>query len=152
MLGKTTVTAIRALLFLDQQEPGACLSPRRIAEALGESPTYLAKVLRHLVKAGVLRAERGAKGGVRMAVSPDQVTLLQVVQACQGTMVGNYCQSDVAGQRACGFHQAAVELHDAITGVLSRWTLADLQVRPYRLDAAGVRSTMPCLISGARGF
>jgi Rrf2 family protein len=157
VLGKTTITAIRSLLFLHQQEPGVCLSPRRIAEALGESPTYLAKVLRHLVKAGVLRAEKGAKGGVRLAVPPDEVSLLQIVQACQGTIVGNYCRAEVPGQRTCGFHQATVELHDAITGVLSRWTLADLLVVPYRLDEptgvrAGSHAGIPCLISGARGF
>jgi Rrf2 family protein len=156
VLGKTTITAIRSLLFLNQQGDGVPLSPRRIAESLGESPTYLAKVLRHLVKAGILRAEKGAKGGVRMAVAPDQVSLLQVVEACQGTIVGNYCAVGTPGERTCGFHQAAVELHGAITGVLSRWTLADLLVVPYRLDALESRSAasagLPCLIGGARGF
>jgi Rrf2 family transcriptional regulator, nitric oxide-sensitive transcriptional repressor len=156
VLGKTTITAIRSLLFLNQQEAGVPLSPRRIAEALGESPTYLAKVLRHLVKAGVLRADKGAKGGVRMAVPPEQVTLLQVVEACQGTIVGNYCAVGTPGQPMCGFHHAAVELHDAITGVLSRWTLADLLVVPYRQEALeagrGAQHVMPCLIGGVHGF
>jgi Rrf2 family protein len=110
VLGKTTLSALRALLFLTQQEPAACLSPRHIAAVLGESPTYLAKVLRHLVKAGVLRAERGATGGVRLAMAPEDVTLLDVVEACQGTIVGNYCQATVADGRRSrrGYHHELI--------------------------------------------
>jgi Rrf2 family transcriptional regulator, nitric oxide-sensitive transcriptional repressor len=142
VLGKTTLSALRALLFLTQQEPAACLSPRHIAAVLGESPTYLAKVLRHLVKAGVLRAERGATGGVRLAMAPEDVTLLDVVEACQGTIVGNYCQATVADVSVCSFHQAALDLHNAITGVLSKWTLSDLLATPRRSAAMG----LPCLM------
>ena len=34
MLSKTSISAIRTLLLLGQQEKGACWSPRRVAEAL----------------------------------------------------------------------------------------------------------------------
>jgi Rrf2 family transcriptional regulator, nitric oxide-sensitive transcriptional repressor len=150
VLGKTTIAALRALFFLLDHEPGTCLSPRRIAEALGESPTYLAKVLRHLVRAGVLRAERGARGGVRLDVPPGQVTLLQVVQACHGTIVPSHCQAAADGRCVCGFHMAALELHEATRGVLSRWTLSDLHSVPVRLES--IPDEVPCLITGSRGF
>ncbi|MCL4845147.1 MAG: Rrf2 family transcriptional regulator [Acidobacteria bacterium] len=145
MLGKTTLSAIRALLYLTQQQSPACLSPRHIAAALGESPTYLAKVLRHLVKAGVLRAERGATGGVRLAMAPEDVTLLDVVEACQGTIVGDYCQATVADASVCSFHRATRDLHEAITGVLSKWTLAALLATPQRNAEMG----LPCLMGDA---
>ncbi len=32
---------------------------------------------------------------------------------------------------ACAFHEAGFELHQAIVGVLSRWTLARLLEKPY---------------------
>jgi len=142
VLGKTTLSAIRALLYLAQQQSSACVSPRHIAAVLGESPTYLAKVLRHLVKAGVLRAEKGATGGVRLAMDPHDVTLLDVVEACQGTIVGDYCQAGVADVNVCSFHQAAKDLHDAITGVLSTWTLAAMLATPRRSVVMG----LPCLM------
>jgi Rrf2 family transcriptional regulator, nitric oxide-sensitive transcriptional repressor len=130
MLNKTAISAIRALLFVAQQESGTPVSPRRVAEALGESPTYLAKVVRHLVKGGILRAEKGVKGGVKLDTPASQVTLLAVVEACQGTIVGDYCRSPRPETSFCSFHRAALELHGAITGVLSRWTLSDLLVAP----------------------
>ena len=64
MLTKTTVSAIRALIHVGLHGSGGPISPRRIAEQLGESPTYLAKVMRLLVKAGILRAHFGMAGGV----------------------------------------------------------------------------------------
>jgi Rrf2 family protein len=145
MLGKTSLSAIRSLLYLAQQDAGACLSPRHLAEVLGESPTYLAKVLRHLVKAGILRAEKGVKGGVRLVTDPQSVTLLAIVEACQGTIVGNYCASVRPEPMQCSFHRAALELHHAITGVLARWSLADLLVNPH--VAPDGNAQIPCLMA-----
>ena len=123
MLTKTTVSALRALIYLARRQDQACLSPRRIAQALDESPTYLAKSLRHLVKTGILRAEKGVHGGVRLGRQPANVTLLAIVEACQGAIVGDFCQASWPSCSSCGFHHAALDLHEAITGALSRWTL-----------------------------
>ena len=130
MLNKTSLSAIRTLLFLAQQTPDSFWSPRRLAEVLGESPTYLAKVVRLMVKCGILEAERGVKGGVRPRLRPEEITLLAVVEACQGTIVGDYCRSSRPASSLCNFHLAALELYEAITGVLGRWTLAGLLDRP----------------------
>jgi len=147
MLTKTTISAIRALLYLAQQEPESCLSPRKIAEAIGDSPTYLAKSLRLLVKAGILRAEKGVHGGVRLGRDPAQISLLAVVETCQGTIIGDYCQSThLPFSALCSFHQAAEELHRAITGVLSRWTLAALLERPH--PPGGSEGGLRCLMAG----
>jgi Rrf2 family protein len=146
MLGKTSISAIRALLVLTEQDPAFCLSPRRIAEELNESPTYLAKVVRHMVKVGILEAEKGVKGGVRLLQRPEDVTLLAIVEACQGTIAGDYCKSSRPRSSFCNFHRAALELHEAITGVLGRWTLADLVARP---EATGQLSGgVTCLMLG----
>jgi DNA-binding IscR family transcriptional regulator len=90
----------------------------------------MAKVLRSLVKAGILRAEHGSKGGVLLNRRPDEITLLAVVEACQGAIVGSYC-GDIDDVRAtCAFHRAAVELRKAITDVLSHWNLEHLIKAP----------------------
>lgn len=43
----------------------------------------LARLLRSLNRAGIMETREGAHGGVRLAVSPDQVTLLDVVEAVE---------------------------------------------------------------------
>ncbi len=146
MLGKTSLSAIRALLFLAQQEQADWWSPRRLAAELGESPTYLAKVLRHLVKAGTLDVARGVRGGVRLARRPNEVTLLEIVEACQGAIVGDYCRSDRKPPEMCSFHLAALELHGAIQGVLESWSLQRLLERPE--SRSGRSRSVPCLMRG----
>ncbi len=144
MIGKTSLSAIRATVLLAQQPPGTCWSPRKLADALEDSPSYMAKVVRHLVKCGVFEAEKGAKGGVRLLRPPEKITVLTIVEACQGAIVGNFCKSDHSASTHCSFHRAALELHQAITGVLVRWTIADLMERPESVEKgrAGSRCVM----------
>jgi len=76
MLSGTSLSALRTLVYLSQHMP-AVISPRRIAEDLGESPTYLSKVTTQLVKAGVLRAEKGVKGGVFMPIGFELFSIMR---------------------------------------------------------------------------
>jgi Rrf2 family protein len=130
MITKTSLLAIRALLLLTQGKPGAVTTPREIASRLGESPAYMAKVLRQVVRAGVLRAERGVKGGVFLSRNHAEITLLEIVEACQGQIVESYCQDVQDLKITCAFHHAAVELQQAIVNVLSRWNLEQLAKSP----------------------
>ncbi len=130
MLTRTSLSAIRALVFLGLNPHGQPWSPRAIAEHLGESPTYLAKVVRHLVRAGILKAHRGATGGVSLNQDPCKISLLLIVEACQGAVLGDFCSDATDLSKTCAFHQAGAELHQAIVTVLSKWTLAQFLERP----------------------
>jgi len=130
MLTKTSISAIRALTYLGIRGTTEPISPKCLAERLGESPTYMAKVTRHLVRAGILRAHRGVGGGVTLNRPPEQITLLAIVEACQGAILGSFCEEADDLPKTCAFHQAAGELHRAIVEVLSRWTLAHIVAKP----------------------
>ena len=141
MLTKTTELAIQTLIHLVICEGGQPRSPRSIADELDLSPTYLAKVANQLVKGGILRAHRGALGGMTLARPASEVTLLEIVEACQGRVVGNYCEASMESiDGACAFHRAMLEMHQAMIEILSRWTLADLAARP----PAGHRRSQFC--------
>lgn len=135
MLTQTSETAVRALIYLALVQSEEPLTPRHIAEHLGTSPTYMAKITRQLVKANILRSQRGAAGGVSLARDPEKITLLAVMEASQGLLVGNYCEeiSDHL-EPVCAFHRAMKEAHHAVVSVLTRWTLADLMARPGPSD------------------
>lgn len=134
MLTQTSGTAIKALLYLTLNGRHTPMSPREIAERIDASPTYLAKITRMLVKADILRSHRGAHGGVVLSRDPGQISLLQVVEACQGLMIGNYCEG-IRGHAdpVCAFHEAMAEAHEATVSVLSRWTVGRLAERPHAL-------------------
>jgi Rrf2 family protein len=130
MFTKTTRSAIRLLTHLGIQGRSEPVSPRVLAEQLGESPTYLAKVARDLTKTGILRSHRGVAGGVVLGADPAAITLLSVVEACQGTVLGDFCEEAEDLPQTCAFHQACAELHRAIVDILSKWTLAQFIQHP----------------------
>jgi Rrf2 family protein len=147
MLSKTALLAIRALVVVGEEPRGTVISPRSIALRLNESPTYMAKVVRLLVRAGTLRAERGVLGGVFLSRSPNEITLLEIVEACQGTIRRSYCQHIDDLELVCAFHRAAVELERAVVGVLSRWTLAHMRESPTPTGL--LPGAMHCVMTGA---
>jgi Rrf2 family protein len=146
MITKTSLLATRALLCLVEDQHGFATSPRSIARQLGESPTYMAKVLRSLVKAGILRAEHGSRGGVVLNRHPSEITLLAIVEACQGTIVGSYCEDTRDLGTTCAFHHAAVELREATVAILTRWNLEQLALSPANTSCRPIGK--PCLMTG----
>ncbi len=129
MLTKTSETALQALTLIAASD-GAPLTPRHIAEQLGASPTYMAKITGALVKAGLLHGLRGTHGGVTLARPAEAITLLEVVEACQGRILGDYCVDADTPKLVCAFHKAMLELHEAIVSTLQRWTLAQILHKP----------------------
>lgn len=130
MLTKTSETAIQILLYLERQGTADPVPPILMAERLGASPSYAAKVCTTLAKAGLLRTHHGTRGGVTLARPPREITLLAVVEACQGKVLGDYCQEYDRTEWVCAFHAAMQDLHNAVVGTLQRWTLADLAAKP----------------------
>lgn len=130
MLTRTSETALQALLYLIKRGADAPVPPAEIARELGASPSYMSKIATLLVKADVLRAHRGVHGGVTLARQRSEIALLEVVEACQGRILGDYCQEFDRPELVCAFHRAMLELHTAIVEILRRWTLEDLAAKP----------------------
>lgn len=139
LLTKTTELAVQSLLYLASQPEHHRFTPAEVAGCLGESPTYMSKVLRALAKAGLLRSRRGKIGGFGLARVAEQITLLEVVEACQGIIAGNYCEEENRRpeRNTCGYHQAMLELQTGICEILGRWNLQQvLDARPPPPDIA----------------
>lgn len=142
MLTRTSEMAIQVLVALALGEGDGPVSPKSLAAPLDASPTYLAKVTGALGKAGILRAIRGAQGGVQLARRPEDVTVLEIVEACQGRVLADYCDGEAEAHQVCAFHRAMSELHDAIVSTLEAWSLADLVHQPR--PAAELEGFLPC--------
>lgn len=117
-------------MYMAQRTEVDHFSPAEIAKALGASPSYLSKIDTQLVKAGILEAHRGMKGGVSIARHPSMITLLDIVEAVQGRILGDYCTEFHDLDRVCGFHQAMHEVQETLLGTFRKWTLEMLVQRP----------------------
>lgn len=81
-----TKYALLALLelaaFYQKQEP---LQIRQIAEKQNISDRYLEQLLATLRRGGLVKSQRGAKGGYLLAQEPWQITLLDLVKCLEGS-------------------------------------------------------------------
>ncbi len=78
-LQKSSQFALYAVLEL-ASDPARQLSTAEIAERYAISSHHLAKVMRTLVRAGMVQSVRGAGGGYRFAANAGRTTLLDVIQ------------------------------------------------------------------------
>ena len=114
----------------------ASLTSEGVAASLLANPALLRRTLGDLRRAGILRAERGRRGGWTLAVSAEDLTLDRVQDAVDtGRRFGLHAH-EPSQECPVGFGIAPVlsllfgDVDDAVSLVLSRRTIADV------LDAA----------------
>ncbi|WOE76461.1 Rrf2 family transcriptional regulator [Alterisphingorhabdus coralli] len=90
------VCAILALLPPDAALPGEAL-----ADFLDVPQPYLAKQLQALSRAGIVKAQRGAAGGYRLAKEPGAISLWDITAALEGTAPSFRC-TEVRRNGPCG--------------------------------------------------
>lgn len=88
-LSRTVSYAVQAALQLAQAEPGIPVPCSQIASA-GQMPErFLLQILRNLVTHGILSSTRGVDGGYRLDRKPDDISLLEVIEAVEGPITSN---------------------------------------------------------------
>jgi Rrf2 family protein len=83
--------ALRAMIYLAKLEPNQRAATSQIAEEQHIPPSFLAKIISQLSIAGLIHTSRGARGGVSMARTPGDVSILEVVEAIDGPIALNEC-------------------------------------------------------------
>ena len=73
--------AICLLIIIAHSNDEKPLKSYNISDSLG---SYLKKIIRQLVVAGLITSEAGKKGGVCLSRKPDKITLLDIFEAIEG--------------------------------------------------------------------
>lgn len=130
-----TQYGIRALVHLarslDAAGAGgsAMATSAEIARAESISPKYLEGIMTQLKAAGIVNAERGNKGGYRLAHDPSEIRMLDVVEALEGEIKPVDCVRDqgcCAMGPGCLPRKFWIGLKGAIDEYLSSRTLRDV--------------------------
>ena len=131
MFSQTVEYALRAVVFLAQQQPEP-RTTRRIAAATRVPQAYLVKVLQHLQQAGLVHSRRGLGGGVALAKTPDELTILEVVNAVDPIRRIQTCPLELAGHgvRLCPLHRRLDQALALVEDAFRETTLAELLVEP----------------------
>jgi Rrf2 family transcriptional regulator, iron-sulfur cluster assembly transcription factor len=98
MVNQSADHALRAVLFVARQGKEERCNAEHIASSLGVPRNYLGKLLHTLTQVGVLSSVRGPRGGFRLAVPADRLTLATVVEPFQRLPERRSC---LLGNGAC---------------------------------------------------
>jgi len=89
-LSQTAGYAIMALSCLDPNGE-EFIQEQSIADKTGISKPYLSKLIHKLSQAGILKGKRGYKGGIIFASDAKSITMMDVVDAIEGTEWRSKC-------------------------------------------------------------
>jgi len=151
--------ALHCSWLLAQARHGDALTARRLAEFYGLPEAYLAKLLKALVRAGLLSATSGPRGGFRLARPPGAITVADVVEAVEGPGALFRCTeirqrgpvplTGVASRKPCGIAEVMHRAERAWRKELAATTIADLVETSGVGAVTRVNSWLSALSSGA---
>lgn len=124
--------ATRALLDLALHHNEEPVLLKDIAQRQEISLPYLEHLIAPLIAGGIIRSTRGAKGGISLAKSPEEIKLAEIIQLLEGSIAPVEC---VINPKVCSRSKSCVardvwsEIKRAINGVLGSTTLQDLVER-----------------------
>ena len=90
--------ALRAVLYISKQPTDKRNSINAIAESESIPRDFLAKILKELTRAEILKSYQGVHGGYQLARTPNQVSVLDVIESMDGPLGINLC---VRGEDGC---------------------------------------------------
>jgi Rrf2 family protein len=128
---------VRVMIALGRRREDGPVPLSEIATSEGLPLPYLEHLVADLRKGGILHSTRGAHGGYELARPAAEITMAEVVNALEGTVVPMQCFSEpVSGRVLCnheldGFDHCATRLlwtrvQGGVMRALEQTTLAEL--------------------------
>jgi Rrf2 family protein len=114
---------------------------------------FLEQIMMVLKKARLVESQRGKFGGYRLAQPAGKIIIGQVVRLIDGPLAPIKCVSQTAYEKCscpdethCGLRMLMLDVRNAITGILDRYTLADVvgvTLRKMRRDGVPLPYSEP---------
>lgn len=89
--GEYAVAALTRLACQSDESDPKPVSVRALAREQRIPPSFLSKIVARCVRAGLLEARKGAGGGVVLSRPADRISLLSVIEACEGSYWRQNC-------------------------------------------------------------
>ena len=129
-LSRETDYGIVILTYLAGGRDDVPSSAREVAEEVNLSLPMVKKVLKELVVAGLLESQRGVHGGYNLARSPEEISVLDIIDAMEGPLGLTQCTSETPDDcnilEVCQVRHNWELVNEAIREALDRIKLLDM--------------------------
>jgi Rrf2 family nitric oxide-sensitive transcriptional repressor len=125
--------ALRAVVYLADQAPSARTTDQ-ISEATQVPKPYLSKVLQNLGRSDIVHSQRGIGGGVSLVKTPEELTILEVVDAVEPIVRIESCPLGLKshGSHLCPLHRRMDDALAMVQEAFGKTTLAEILAEPSR--------------------
>ncbi len=121
--------ALRCLMYLGLSDRSKA-TVGEVARSMSMSEDHLLKVIKRLSQLGLVQTIRGRNGGLRLARSPEDINIAEVVRATEDNLAIVPCfdsqHANCPISSVCRLAPAIEEALGSFFSTLQRYTLADL--------------------------
>ena len=122
--------AVRCVMCLARNGGDEKVVSRQDVAACGDIPShFLAKIAQQLSRAGIVEILQGSRGGYRLIIPPEKLTLLQVIEAIIGEIFLNDCvirPESCHASSSCAVNNVWTQARNQLRQTLSQVTFAKL--------------------------
>lgn len=114
--------------------------PRKIREVVDETEvprTFASQILADLVRAGVASSKAGRNGGYWLVRAPEDISVLEVVEAAEGPLHAERCalgEGPCRWEAVCPLHETWSAATAVLRQVLATTTLAEVTARDHSIE------------------
>jgi Rrf2 family protein len=129
MFSRTAGYGISAIVFLAAQPEGKLCAVRTIAQQQCIPRSFLSRILYWLCRGGLVRAVRGTGGGYCLAVPPNRIPLVSILEALGEKPERSRCVlgfNNCTEEAPCSLHDGFACLRQQFLLLLETTTVADL--------------------------
>ena len=129
LLSRKCVYALRAVLYVAQHDTGAYVPIGEISENLKISFHFLTKILQILTQNQIMISYRGPSGGINLAKSANDITVLDIIYIIDGDKKFKECilgLPDCIDTNPCALHETWTSYCQSLKNELSNMTIKDL--------------------------
>jgi Rrf2 family protein len=121
--------AVRVVVELAGEPVGASVRTADLGRRTGVPHAYLTKIIQALARNGLVRTQRGTRGGVALVPRPQAISLRRVVEALEGPIRLNRClvRPGLCDRTPiCAVHPVWARIQAVLTRELDAVRIADL--------------------------
>jgi Rrf2 family protein len=138
--------AVRAMISVGRQYETGLRQARQISTEMHIPYKTLTLILAELVTEGLLVAAHGPKGGYRLARPPNEISLLDIIEAAEGPATFDHCvlrDGPCDWGETCPVHDTWARTQDALIRELASTSLAKVTAIDATIEAGSYRPESP---------
>ncbi|MDO9574602.1 MAG: Rrf2 family transcriptional regulator [Candidatus Contubernalis sp.] len=137
LIGNKLEYALKILIELVIAKDQGLIPSRHIAEKCGIPTNFIPQITSVLTKKGWILSSRGPGGGLRIAVVPEELTVLEVMEALDNRLTVKEClfaEKICSQSEVCPLFPLWKNIQQGIQDVVKSTTIADLVKDKQKLE------------------